>query len=84
MIGLQSVPMATSVSIWYKFINFLHSPLIPAIHRIGNSPNILFPWNREQDESHPILYFIASFLNHTRLYTRGLINGLFQKKSRGS
>ena len=36
--------------------------LIPAIHRIGNSPNIPFPRSREQDESHPILYSIASCL----------------------
>ena len=49
-------------------------PLIAAIHRIGNSPNILFPGSREQDESHPILHCIASCLNYTRVHIRGLIN----------
>ena len=45
---------------------------------------ILFPWSREQDESHTIFYSIASCLNYIRLYIRGLINGLFQnKKNRG-
>ena len=44
---------------------------------------VLFPWVREQDESHPILYSITSCLNYTRLYIRGLINGLFQKKKQG-
>ena len=73
LIGLKSVQLATSVSIWYNFFNFL-LPLIPAICRIGNSPNFLFPRCREQHESHPILHSIASSPNYTRLHTRGLIN----------
>ena len=73
LIDLQGVLMATWVSIWYKFINFPH-PLITVFRRIGNSPNILFPRSREQDESHPMLYSTASYLNYTRLYIRGLIN----------
>ena len=36
--------------------------LIPIIHRIGNSPNILFLKSREQDESRHILLSIGSCL----------------------
>ena len=57
----------------FHWIYFPH-PLIFSIHRIGNLSNILFPGSRKQDESHPILYFIASCLSYTRLYIRGLIN----------
>ena len=44
------------VSIWYKFIHF---PLLLnlAIHRTDNSPNILCPRCREQDESHSHFIF---------------------------
>ena len=61
----------------YKFINFPH-PLIPEIDRIGNSPNILFPRSREQDESHPILFSIASCLNYIRIYSPYFLRNVFQ------
>ena len=42
-------------SIWYKLI--LYSlPLNPAIHKMGNAPNILCPRRKEKKESQP--YFI--------------------------
>ena len=43
-------------SIWYKLIHF-SLLLNPAIQRMGNTPNILHPRCREQDESHPHYIF---------------------------
>ena len=42
-------------SIWYELTYFC-LPLNPAIHRMGNAPNILCPRCKEQEESQP--YFI--------------------------
>ena len=49
-------------SIWYKLIYFSFPFWNPAIHRMGNAPNILCPRCKEQEESQP--YFIL----HCKLY----------------
>ena len=49
-------------------------PLIPAIHRMGNSPNTLCPWSREQEQSHPHLIFHWKLFKTALDFTRGLIN----------
>ena len=51
---------------------------MPEIDRIGNSPNILFPRSREQDEPHPILFSIASCLNYIRIYSPYFLRNVFQ------
>ena len=49
-------------SVWYKLIHFF-LPLNPAIHRMGNAPNILCSRCKENKNSlTPILYSIASCL----------------------
>ena len=39
---------------------------------------IFFPRNREQDESHPILFSIASCLNYVRIYSSYFLRNVFQ------
>ena len=46
--------------IWYKHIYF-SLPLNPAIHRMGNTPNILCPRCKGQEESKPCFTFFVSF-----------------------
>ena len=41
----------------YKIINF-SLPLNPAIHRMGNTPNILCPRCKEQKESQPLFHIL--------------------------
>ena len=52
------------VSIWYELFIHFSLPLKSPIHRTGNSPNILCPNSREQDESHPHY----TTLNYTSLH----------------
>ena len=58
-------------SVW---IYRLLLPLIPAIHRMGNSPNTLWPWSREQDQSHPHFIFHWKLFKTILDFSRGLIN----------
>ena len=44
-------------SILYNIINF-SLPLNPAIHRMGNTPNILCPRCKEQKESQPLFHIL--------------------------
>ena len=56
LIGLRNVLMGKYInSFLYKLIYFL-LPLNPAIHRMGNTLNVLCPRCKEQKNSHP--YFI--------------------------
>ena len=61
------------VSIWQKFIHFC-LPLNPGIHKMDNSPNIICPRCREQDEPHTRFIFHCQLSKTTLDFISGLIN----------
>ena len=59
--------------IWYKLIHF-SLLLNPAIERMGNTPNILYPRRMGQVESQPHFIFYCKLSKVTLDYISELIN----------
>ena len=61
--------------IWGKtFTDWFKVGSNPAIHRIGNALNILYPRWKEREESHPHLIFYCKLSKTTLDFIGGLIN----------
>ena len=74
LIGLINALMDNNIfSILYKLIHFfLH--LNPAIHRMGNAPNILCPRCKEQKDSQPYFIFYCKLSKIALDFINELIN----------
>ena len=64
-------------SILYKLLHF-SLPLCPAIQQMGNTPTILCPRCRENEESHPHFIFHCQLLQTTLNFINRLINENYQ------